>query len=499
MTFKNPVISGFNPDPSICRVGDDYYLVTSTFEYFPGIPIYHSKDLVNWKHIANAITRQSQLPLETAKSSAGIWAPTIRYSGGRFYITATFSEKGNFIISAEDPRGEWSDPVWTEMDGIDPSMMFDGGKMYYCANDCGSRSGLYKTEGISVAEMDPQTGKIIGEIKRVWEGTGGGWIEAPHIYHIGEWYYILAAEGGTNMCHMETAAKSRSIWGPYENCPYNPILTNRNDTTKQASCCGHADLIEGDDSSWWLVHLAARPYVSGKTPLGRETFLTPVEWKDGWPMAVNEKAGIENEINAVQQKTGAREFYFQTSEWEPEWMSVRGRREENILRGDGKLILRPSLDKLNDMNGLPAFAAIRQPDFECTIETELDFDPHENGDEAGAAAYLTPCNNYRICKKRENGINYIVVMKRADDFAQEAYRAEVPDGRIKFKIISHKGKYEFMYSVNNGEFISAAAASAKFLTTDVAERCFTGTVIGVYAESDNDTSAEAVVYSYIVE
>ncbi|MCH5211522.1 MAG: glycoside hydrolase family 43 protein [Oscillospiraceae bacterium] len=499
MTFKNPVIGGFNPDPSICRVGDDYYLVTSTFEYFPGIPIYHSRDLVNWEHIANAITRQSQLPMETAKPSAGIWAPTIRYDNGRFYITATFSEKGNFIVSAEDPCGEWSDPVWTEMDGIDPSMMFDSGKMYYCANDCGSRGRLYKTEGISVAEMDPNTGKVIGEIKRVWDGTGGGWIEAPHIYHIGEWYYILAAEGGTNMCHMEIAARSRSIWGPYENCPYNPILTNRNDTTKQASCCGHADFIEDANGSGWLVHLATRPYVSGKTPLGRETFLTPVEWKDGWPLAVNKKARIENEINAVQQKTGVREFGFQTQEWEPEWISVRGRREENVLRGDGKLILRPSQNKLNDMQGIPIFMAIRQPDFECTIEAELDFTPQEDGDEVGVAAYLTPCNNYRICKKRENDRNYIAVIKRADDFIQEAYCAEVPDGRLKLKIISHEGKYEFMYSVNNGEFISAATASAKFLTTDVAERCFTGTVIGVYAESDKDTPAEAVVYSYMVK
>ena len=499
MIYKNPVIGGFNPDPSICKVGEDYYLATSTFEYFPGIPIYHSRDLVNWEHIANAVTRRSQLPLETASSSAGIWAPTIRYHNGRFYITATFGDSGNFIISATDPRGEWSDAVWTDMDGIDPSMLFDGDKMYYCANDCGSRGGLYDTEGISVAEMDPETGKVKGEIRRVWEGTGGGWIEAPHIYHIGEWYYILAAEGGTGVRHTEVCGRSRSIWGPYESCPYNPILTNRNDTTKQADCCGHADLIEDSYGAWWLVHLGTRPYVGGKTPLGRETFLTPVEWADGWPLAKGKKAFIENEINAKQNKAGFKEYDFSSADWEPEWLSVRGRRKGYISRGDGKLILRPSADKLNDAEGVPSFIALRQPELECVFEAELDFSPKENGDEAGMAAYLTPLNNYRICKRRENGRNYIIVKGRIDDIIQEDYRAEVGDGGLIFRMVSSEGKYEFLYSVNGSEYIRAASVTAKYLTTDAADRCFTGTVIGVYAESDNEAAAEAAVYSLTMD
>ena len=494
MVYKNPVISGFNPDPSICKVGEDFYLVTSTFEYFPGIPIYHSIDLVNWEHIANAVTRRSQLPLETTSSSAGIWAPTIRYYNGCFYITATFGDSGNFIISATDPRGEWSDAVWTDMDGIDPSMLFDGGKMYYCANDCGSRGGLYANEGISVAEMDPMTGKVIGEIKRVWEGTGGGWIEAPHIYHIGEWYYILAAEGGTGVCHTEVAGRSGSIWQPNENCPYNPIITNRSDTTKQANCCGHADLIEGNDGAWWLVHLGTRPYIRGKTPLGRETFLSPVEWVDSWPLAKGKKAFIENEINAKQNKAKNKEYDFKSPDWEPEWVSVRGRDEEYISRRVGKLILRPSAYKLDDAEGVPSFTALRQPDFECVFEAELAFSPKENGDEAGVAAYLTPLNNYHICKRRENGRNYIIVKRRIDDIMQEDYRAKVEDGRLRFVIVSSAGKYELLYSVNGGEYIKAAEVTAKYLTTDVADRCFTGTVIGVYVESENKTDAEAFVY-----
>ena len=157
MKYTNPVISGFNPDPSICKVGGDYYLATSTFEYFPGLAIYHSTDLVNWEHISNAITRQSQLHYEKATASGGMWAPTIRHNNGRFYITATFMDYGNFIITTDDIYGEWSDPVQIEMDGIDPTILFDGDKMYYCANDFGSRMKNYGTEGVSVAEMKPDT------------------------------------------------------------------------------------------------------------------------------------------------------------------------------------------------------------------------------------------------------------------------------------------------------------------------------------------------------
>lgn len=496
--YLNPVIRGFNPDPSVCRVGSDYYLVTSTFEYFPGIPVYHSTDLINWEHIANAVTRPMQLPMSEAEASGGIWAPTIRYNDGIFYITATFSGRGNFIISATDPCGEWSDAVWTDMDGIDPSMLFDGGKMYYCANDCGSRSGKYKTEGISLAEMNPKTGKVIGEIRRIWEGTGGGWLEAPHIYHIGGWYYLLAAEGGTGENHTAVLARSRDIWGGYEPCPYNPILTNRNDTTKQISCAGHADLIDTPSGDWYMAHLAARPYVSGKTTLGRETFLTRVKWVDGWFIAENNRAHIENESDAEQRIDTHFVCDFKTADWENRWLFVRGRNDDYIKRGNGAMTLCPNT-KLTDKHGFPSMAAVRQPDFECTVEIELEFVPHENGDEAGLCVYLSPDNIYSVAKKRENGADYIVVTAHADDFVMEVYRAEAPEGNLRFKIESDTKRYEFYYAVSGGEYISAGTASAKFITTDVAERCFTGTVIGAYAQSDTKTTATAKITRFAVE
>ena len=496
--YLNPVIRGFNPDPSVCRVGNDYYLATSTFEYFPAIPIYHSVDLINWEHIANAVTRPSQFPMSEAEASGGVWAPTIRYNDGVFYITATFSGRGNFIISATDPCGEWLDAVWTDMDGIDPSMLFDGGKMYYCANDCGSRSKLYETEGISLAEMDPKTGKVIGEIRRIWEGTGGGWLEAPHIYHIGGWYYLLAAEGGTGESHTAVLARSRDIWGTYEPCPYNPILTNRNDTTKQISCAGHADLIDAPNGDWYMAHLAARPYVSGKTTLGRETFLTPVNRIDGWFIAENNRARIENEADAERRISKGFACDFKSADWEMPWLFVRGRCDDYIKRTDGVLTLRPNA-KLTDKHGLPSMAAVRQPDFECTAEIELEFTTRENGDEAGLCVYLSPDNIYSIAKKRENGADYIVATARADDFVNEVYRANAPEGRLKFKIKSDTKKYEFYYAANGGEYISAGTVSAKFITTDIAERCFTGAVVGVYAQADTRTTATAKITRFAVE
>lgn len=498
MKYLNPVIRGFNPDPSVCRVGNDYYLVTSTFEYFPGIPIYHSTDLINWEHIANAVTRPSQLPMSEAEASGGIWAPTIRYNDGILYITATFGDRGNFIISSPDPRGEWSDAVWTDMDGIDPSILFDGGKMYYCANDCGGRGKLYKTEGISLVEMNPETGRVIGEIKRIWEGTGGGWLEAPHIYHIGGWYYLLAAEGGTGANHTAVLARSRNIWGEYEPCPHNPILTSRNDTTKQISCAGHADLIDTPKGAWYMAHLAARPYVSGKTTLGRETFLTRVKWADGWFTAENKKASIENEANAEQRINTRFVCDFKSADWENRWLFVRGRNDDYIKRSNGAMTLIPNA-KLTDKRGFPSMAAVRQPDFECTAEIELDFAPRGSGDEAGLAVYLSPKNIYSIAKKRENDADYITVTMRADELIHIIYHTKAPEGKLKFKIKSNTEKYEFYYAARNGEYISAGSAPAKFITTDIADRCFTGAVIGAYAQSDTKTTAAAKITRFAVE
>jgi len=342
MKYINPILKGFNPDPSICKVNDDYYIVTSSFEYFPGIAIYHSKNLVNWEQIGNCIERLEQLPMEKAKASGGIWAPTIRYNDGIFYITATFDGIGNFIIYSKNPSTGWSNPIWVEMDGIDPSMYFENGKMYYCANDCGSRGRLYNTEGISLAEVSVKTGKVTGKIKRIWEGTGGGFLEAPHIYKINEWYYLLTSEGGTSFNHHITLARSKNIWGEYEAYKDNPILTNRNDTTKQIACSGHGDLIKDKNENWWMVHLGTRPANGLMSHIGRETFLMPVVLENGWlKVGEDKKSHIEVEAPILdkQEHISVWKADFKKDIPEAQWLFIRKPIKENYILKNGELSL----------------------------------------------------------------------------------------------------------------------------------------------------------------
>lgn len=494
MKYKNPIIRGFHPDPSICRVGEDYYLVTSSFEYFPGIPIYHSRDLVNWRQIGNCICRREQLSFQDAGNSGGIWAPTIRYHAGTFYVTATYSSRGNFIVSTQDVFGEWSPPVWVDMDGIDPSLYFEGEKAYYCTN---AREHP-ETEEISLAEIDISTGQRKSGLKAIWRGIGGGWLEAPHIYLIDGWYYLMTAEGGTSFGHMITMARSKTIWGSYESCPDNPILTNRNDTSKQIWCAGHGDLIDDKNGNWWLVHLGIRP-TNGKSNLGRETFLTPAVFEDGWLRIADKKAKMEYDAPILheQEKTDRMIFDFHDEAWEPQWIFLRNRNASSYQRKNGCLSLYPSTCSF-DVSESPTFAAVRPLDFDCSFETAFDLIPQKMGDEAGVAIYLQSDFHYRICKRKtEHGI-IIAVEKTAGDFNQIAYQREIPEGTVRVKIISDKLWYHFCCAVGDEPMREVCTASTRFLCCETTDRSFTGTVIGIYALCREHTDAGAVFHEVVI-
>jgi xylan 1,4-beta-xylosidase len=276
MDYANPVIPGFHPDPSACRVGDDCYLVTSSFEYFPGVPIYHSRDLAHWRQIGHCLTRPSQDPLGKARSSGGIYAPTIRHHDCTYYmITTNVSSGGHFLVTAPDPAGEWSEPTWISGPGIDPSLFFDDdGKVYL---SCSS-------QGIAQREIELPSGKL-GEERHIWAGTGGQYPEGPHLYKIGGLYYLLISEGGTEYGHMLTIARSSSPWGPFESCPRNPILSHRS-LSSPIQATGHGDFLQDGDGNWWVLFLGIRP--NGHWPyhhLGRETFLAGLTWDaEGWPV-----------------------------------------------------------------------------------------------------------------------------------------------------------------------------------------------------------------------
>ena len=397
MRYKNPVISGFYPDPSICRVGEDYYLVTSSFEYFPGVPIFHSKDLINWRQIGYCLTRKSQLPLEKVKSSIGIYAPTIRHHNGIFYVITTNANGWkNFFVYSKDPAGgearqgrpggNWSEPVWLDQGGIDPSLFFDDdGSVYFAStgDNC-----------IVQSVIDIKTGKRLTDTREIWRGTGGSYPEGPHLYKINGVYYLMIAEGGTEFGHMETIARSRNPWGPFESSPRNPILTHRS-SVEPIQCTGHGDLIEAHNGTWWIVFLGVR--TNGHPPchhMGRETFLAPVKWdKDGWPIiGHNGRVYLDMEADCLSPHTEenmtARDD-FNAKSLGMDWNFLRNPKEEDWSLNDrsGFMRLTCSAVTLDDSDS-PAFIGRRQKHFNCRVQTELSFSPESEKEEAGLTAFM---------------------------------------------------------------------------------------------------------------
>ncbi|WP_329126239.1 glycoside hydrolase family 43 protein [Streptomyces sp. NBC_01465] len=322
----SPVIPGFHPDPSVCRVGEDYYLVCSSFEYFPGLPVFHSRDLVNWTQIGNALDRPSQLDLPPdTPSSGGLYAPTLRHHDGRFWLIVTnvASGGGNMVYTAADPAGPWSDPVRVPgVPSIDPDLAWDEDGTCWCTY-----------AGVAQVRLDPSTGEILGEPYPVWSGTPGSIApEAPHLYRIGDHWYLMLAEGGTERGHSVSIARGPSPSGPFEPCPANPILTHRG-TNKPVQNTGHADLVQAPDGSWWMLLLAVRP--QGGTPgwhvLGRETFLAPVSWEDGWP--VIGEVGVERAelpwLVAAPTPEPERDD-FEPGDLAHHWISLRDRPTELV-------------------------------------------------------------------------------------------------------------------------------------------------------------------------
>jgi hypothetical protein len=283
-----PVIAGFYPDPTICRVGEDYYLANSSFEYFPGVPIFHSADLVSWTQIGNALDRRSQMRLDAPGASRGIYAPTLRHHDGKFWlITTNISDGrgGQLLVTATDAAGPWSEPVFIpEARGIDPDLCWADGICYLTWKVL----DLVGSEGegdISQAPLDTTTGRLLEPAYPVWQGTGMMAAEGPHLYHVDRLWYLMLAEGGTERGHSVTIARSSSPRGPFEACPSNPILTHRS-TGHPIQNVGHADLVQTPSGEWAAVYLGTRP--AGSTPgfhtNGRETFLAGIEWVDGWPV-----------------------------------------------------------------------------------------------------------------------------------------------------------------------------------------------------------------------
>ncbi|TCC36481.1 glycoside hydrolase family 43 protein [Kribbella speibonae] len=286
-----PIIPGFYPDPTICRVGQDYYLAHSSFEYFPGAPIWHSTNLRDWTQIGHIFTRRSQFARGDARPSTGLYAGTLRHHDGRFwYVTTNASDydRGQILVHAQDPAGPWSEPVRVpDAIGIDPDIAWDA--LGHCYLTWKAMSFTDGEVGILQSRLDVKTGHIETPWP-VWQGSGLGAVESPHLYHVENTWYLVLAEGGTERGHTATVAKSPQPWGPFEDCPHNPVLTHRS-TIHPTQNIGHADLVRTPTGGWAAVYLGARP--RGSTPgfhvLGRETFLAGIDWNDGWPVFAEDR------------------------------------------------------------------------------------------------------------------------------------------------------------------------------------------------------------------
>ncbi|GAA2642282.1 glycoside hydrolase family 43 protein [Paractinoplanes durhamensis] len=455
--MRNPILPGFHPDPSICRAGEDYYLVCSSFEYFPGLPVFHSRDLESWRQIGNALDRPSQLPLPAdTPASGGIFAPTIRHHDGRFWIiTTNTSGGGNFIVSATDPAGPWSEPAWIDLPGIDPDLAWDDDGTCWCT-----------VSGTQVARIDPVAGKIIDGPFPGWQGTGLQYPEAPHLYRIGDWWYLMIAEGGTERGHTVAMARARSPRGPFEAAPGNPILTHRS-TNRPVQSTGHADLVSTPGGDWWMVLLATRP--KGNTPgfhvLGRETFLAPVRWVDGWP-----------EVDPIVEEPApfvATSDHFDGPALAPAWISPRGRPGDawSLTDRPGWLTLHatgPSLDEPR-----VTFIGRRQEHHSVRVTARLD----PGTARAGLSIRIDEDHHYDL----EVGDGQARVVARIGPLRQVFGEQPVPAGPVDLVVETRPnqgtGPDTVVFRVGAGPIL--AELDGRYLSTEVATG-FTGRVIGMY-------------------
>lgn len=485
--YHNPVLTGMNPDPSICRVGDDFYLITSTFEYFPGLPIYHSRDLVHWKLISHALQTPQSDPLMGCNSSnGGQYAPTLRYHDGTFYVFGTnyggTGSKGVFYVTAKDPWGPWSDPIWVGNWYVDPSVEFIDGTMYFLSPD---NKGSFL-----LGTMNPLTGEFIEPLRKVAEGLGGSSPEGPHLYKIGQYYYIMSAEGGTGYEHREVIRRSKSPWGPYEPSPRNPVLSNMKHPEHPFQAIGHADMVQLQDGSWWIVCLGIRPVGGRFQHLGRETFLSPLTWgEDGWPR-VGEDGVVQETFPfpplkpCVWEKEPCRDD-FSSETLALKWTFIRNPYPDgwSLAERPGFLRLKGSAINFTG-NDSPSFIGCRQTAFNMSFSASVDFNPTASNEEAGLVVRADDRNHYDLVVTQRKGRRVAILRKVLKNRADEVIIGKLPqEGAIRLSVCATESTYTF----KAGKSVLGTASTRDLSNESVGG--FTGVFIGMYASGNGKPSA----------
>ena len=531
--FTNPILMGFYPDPSVCKANGKYYLINSTFAYYPGIPVFESPDLVNWKQIGNVMTRPEQMQLDGFGVSRGLFAPAISYHEGIFYVVCTLVDgAGNFVVTSESPEGPYSNPVWLpELNGIDPSLFFDDdGKSFIVYNSVAPLdSPLYEGHRtIRMYEFDHKSLQVIGD--EILLINGGSdidkkpvWIEGPHMYKINNYYYLIAAEGVTSDNHSEVVFRSKSIKGPFISYDQNPILTQRHlDPNREfpVTSTGHADIIETENGNWWAVFLGCRPYApytEGLYNTGRETFLAPVEWVDDWPVinpSYDEiqsrypKPGLksENVNNIPLSGNFTYKDDFSDSLLSLNWTFLRTVNEKWYdLKSDTgilELMLRPETcsEKVN-----PSFIGHRQQHLKNSSTVSLSFDAKSENEKAGLLIFQNETHYYYLCKSIENQKSVVQLFRSGDNSVKGNFMDLLASANLnqndsgdylQLKIEANETTYSFYYSGNDGQWIPLKEnVDAAFLSTKVAGG-FVGGFYAMYATSLGQPSNNSVFFDW---
>ena len=508
--FRNPILAGFYPDPSLCRVGDDFYLVASSFCYFPGIPIFHSRDLVHWTQLGHVITRPAQANFDGLGVSRGVFAPALSYHEGVFYLVNTLVDcGGNCLFTAKDPAGPWSDPVWLGFDGIDPSLFFDDNGRAWLVNNGPPPEGKPLYEGhraIWLQEFDAVSRKLVGP--RTIIVNGGTdlakhpvWIEAPHIFRRGEFLYLVCAEGGTAENHSEVVFRSRDVRGPWEPFAGNPILTQRDlppDRPEPITSTGHADFVTTAGGEWWAAFLGCRPYEGDRYNTGRETFLLPVTWRDGWPMILPSGRrvpvtvpgpGLPPADAGPIPLTGNFTWRdtFEGPTLSPLWVFLRTPHEAwwSLTDVPGALTLRPRAVSLSE-KGNPSFIGRRLQHANFTASASLQL-PTADGVSAGLVAFQNETHYFFLAVRRRDGSSEALLERAAGGAPQIVTQATLPDPllrSISLRITGSGRIYAFSYATQSGAWVPLREhEDGSILSTAVAGG-FVGTMLGLHARID---------------
>lgn len=522
---RNPILPGFNADPSILRVGTDYYIATSTFEWYPGVQIHHSRDLANWELVVRPLTRRSQIDLRGEPDSCGVWAPCLTHDGDKFWLVYTdvkrkdgsFKDTHNYIVTAPAIQGPWSDPIYANSSGFDPSLFHDeDGRKWFVNMTWDHRARPNTFSGIALQEFDPIKRKLVGPRKIIFYGTDLGLVEGPHLYKRSGWYYLLTAEGGTGYDHAATLARSKSLWGPYELHPQKHILSSKDTPFVALQRAGHADIVETPDGKTYLVHLAGRPIGQNRRcVLGRETAIQEAYWgEDDWLYVKNgpvpslevDVPGIRNEDAYWKEKR-----YTFKDGLDKDFQWLRTPEPERIFGiEDGKLVLagRESIGSWFEQS----LVARRQAHFSFDAETVIDFLPEDERQFAGLTLYYCRYNFfYLVATSHSDGQRELQIMRseaswpegKLTDRGSSAHVASLPaEGKVKLAASIRGSQLQFSYAVlaDNGEQEEELKRFGPVLDASiVSDECgghqahgsFTGSFVGMACSDLNGTEKKA--------